>query len=107
MLLELVDGGIISIESDDDFIKGCCDTCDYGDTFVNYYSIEMVCHSVEINVSDEDNYALSHGSIMNIILPNIDKIQAMTEKQFIEWIEIKSKDIAVYAEVSVGSVEIQ
>lgn len=91
MLLELADGGIREIESDSEAWGGC-ETCDYGSSYVNEYTIHLTSGKVKIKVDKMYNYALSDGHMMKVILPNVEEIKKLTEQEFVAWIESQTKE---------------
>jgi hypothetical protein len=91
MLLQLINGGILNIQSDIKSYSGC-ETCDYGSEYINEYDIEITTGTIEIRVSQMYDHALSEGSMMEIILPNTDVIKTMTEIEFYEWIKEKVQE---------------
>ena len=85
MLLELKDGGILKIETDETSYSGC-PTCDYGSQYINELDITLTKCRVHAEVSQMYEYRLSSGDLMNLILPNISTIKQMTETEFINYI---------------------
>lgn len=85
MLLELKDGGILKIETDETSYPGC-PTCDYGSKYINELDITLTKYHVHAEVSQMYEYRLSSGDLMNLILPNVDTIKQMTETEFISYI---------------------
>lgn len=104
MLLPLQDGGILTIFTDREMESGGCDTCDYGDNYINYFKITMTSGSIEVKVDNTCDYAFSEGYIMQIILPNVDQIKMMTEESFFYWLQENIKP--AYAE-QVDQLEIK
>lgn len=88
MLLSLQDGGIVNIKSDVDSTSGC-ETCDYGSSYVNEFVIELTQKTIRIEVDQMYQHALSEGYMMQLLLPNAERIQAMTENEFAEWMAEK------------------
>lgn len=84
MLLKLKNGGIVNIQSDE-YSYGGCPTCDYGSQYINEITITLTKYIINVNLNKMYEYCLSSGSLMIIILPNVDKIMSMTEEEFIKW----------------------
>lgn len=103
MLLKLSDGSIENIESDKNYTRGC-ETCDYGSCYVNEYIITLKNHKIEIEAKEMYEYAFSDQHMMEIILPNVDKIKQMEEKEFYKW--IKEEFEKSEAEVNVNIYEL-
>ncbi|MCR8982644.1 hypothetical protein [Brevibacillus laterosporus] len=72
MLLNMKDGGIEKIESDNSFSPGC-ESCDYGSSYINEFEIYMTTGKIEIKVDQMYEYALTDGYMMQLILPNVEK----------------------------------
>lgn len=85
MLLQMVDGGILNIKEDKDYISGC-PTCNYGRCYINCFDFQLSTLYIHIGLSQDDEY-LSEGYMMKIILPNVNEIQKMTEKDFSIWLK--------------------
>ncbi|TPG77713.1 hypothetical protein EEL32_22555 [Brevibacillus laterosporus] len=92
MLLSMKDGRIINIASDSSYSPGC-ETCDYGSSYINEFSIQLTTGVINIEVDQMFEFALSDGYMMQLILPNVEKIKEMTEKEFCDWLrETMEKD---------------
>lgn len=87
MLLKLVDGGIENIKTDEEHYPGC-PTCDYGSQYINNVEVILTKHTVKASFNKMYEYLLSSGDLMQILLPNADAIQKMTESEFIEWLRL-------------------
>lgn len=88
MLLELRDGGIEDIQTDEEHFDGC-ETCDYGSQYINYFDIKLTQYKIHSEVNQMYNFRFSSGDLLNIILPNIDRIKQMTELEFSEFMKEK------------------
>ncbi|WP_168898360.1 hypothetical protein [Bacillus sp. ISTL8] len=86
MLLELVNGGVLNIISDNESYGGCS-TCDWGSQYINLYEVEMTTGTIEIKVENMYEYLLSEDYMMKLFLPNTEKIQAMNEEELFNWIK--------------------
>lgn len=87
MLLKLTDGGIENIKTDEEYHPGC-PTCDYGSQYINDVEVILTKHIVRASFNKMYGYLLSSGDLMQMILPNVDAIQKMTESEFIEWLRL-------------------
>ena len=90
MILELTDGGIIDIETDNDYISGC-PTCDYGSEYINDIVIKTTKFEATFKISQMYEYVYSYSDLLKIILGNIDEIKNMSELSFIKWFIDKIK----------------
>jgi len=102
MLLKMINGGIKDITEDSDSQSGC-PTCDYGSSYTRYFDIELTTIKIHIEASEMYDYPLSEGQMMKTILPNVNKIQAMTEVKFAEWLKInleKEVDLELTYEIN-------
>lgn len=88
MLLELRDGGIEDIQTDEEHFNGC-ETCDYGSQYINYFDIKLTQYEIHAEVNQMYSYRFSSGDLLKIIMPNIDAIKQMTELEFSEFIKEK------------------
>lgn len=88
MLLPMVDGGILKVNYDSHSSSGC-ETCDYGSSYINEFSISMTTGRIEIEIDNMYEYAVSESYMMETILYNVDEIKTMTELQFSSWLEKK------------------
>lgn len=86
MLVKMKNGGILNITSDKDYTQGC-PTCDYGSCYVTYYDIKLTTINIHVEVNKMYYYLLTKGDMMEIILPNLDKISQMEELEFAEWLK--------------------
>lgn len=88
MLLKMIDGGILDITEDRDYISGC-ETCDYGSRYTNYFDIKLTTIKIHIESSMMYEYPLSEGHMMKILLQNTNEIQHMKEGEFSSWLKEK------------------
>lgn len=87
MLLKLADGGIENIKTDEEHYPGC-PTCDYGSEYINDVEVILTKHIIRASFNKMYSYVLSSGDLMEMLLPNVDAIQKMTESDFIEWLRL-------------------
>ena len=91
MLIKMIDGGLLNYEDDSSYISGC-PTCDYGSEYINEIDITLTKYKIHVETNQMYSYALSEGQMMKVLLPNYNTIQAMTEKEFIDWFKQKLED---------------
>jgi hypothetical protein len=91
-ILKLKDGGIKDIQQSKEYISGNCSTCDYGRSYINEITFYLKERKLNIKVSDTDEYPLSEGYIMKLLLNNVDYIKEMTEYDFFVWIDTNIKN---------------
>lgn len=107
MLLELKDGGIKKFNTDSDYQKGSCDTCEFGSLYLRYFLIETTKYEMRVKAGAEYYTPLSEGYLMKIMLNNVDVIKNMTESEFITWLnkefekEIKEKENDTEVEIKI------
>ena len=58
MILKLTDGGIVNIETDNDYIAGC-PTCDYGSEYINDIVITTTKFKAMFKISQMYDYVYS------------------------------------------------
>ena len=102
MLINMVDGGIIDYKDDCECYAGC-PTCDYGSEYINEIDITLTHHTVHIKLNQMYEYILSEGQMMKLLLGNYNAIQAMTEKEFINW--LKSELERIIDEDEIGGLK--
>lgn len=78
-LLQLKDGYLLNIESDEESYGGC-PTCDYGSEYIN--TITLICskYTHTISISQMYDFALPSGVVMKVFLRNSETLKASTEK---------------------------
>lgn len=84
VLIKMVDGGLMNY-SDDCWSCAGCPTCDYGSEYINEIDITLAQYKLHIKINQMYEYAISEGQMMRIFLSEYRTIQAMTEKEFIDW----------------------
>ncbi len=92
-LLELQDGEIISIESDN-HISLSCPTCDYKNECISFAKITLVHLEIIIDVIEGREHSFTEETLMKIILPQTDKIKKMKEFEFAEWLRDELRNVA-------------
>ena len=92
MLLKMVDGGIVNYTDDCKCYAGC-PTCDYGSEYINEIDITLTKYTVHIKLNQMCDFILSEGQMMKLFLGTYNTIQAMTEKEFIDWLKSELEKI--------------
>lgn len=105
LLLPLADGGIENIISDT-YACGGCETCDYGSSYTNEYTIVLTSGRLYIEASMMYEYPLSDGYMMKLFLGNVDTIKTLTEAEFVDWLKEKmTSDVAEAGYVEKGDLD--
>ena len=84
-LVELQDGAILNIITDEESYDGC-DTCDYGSRYINNIEVVFSHHSLKIKVDKMYEFAISSNHLIKLFLQNLDMIKSMTEEECEKWI---------------------
>ena len=79
-LLQLKDGYLLNIESDEESYGGC-PTCDYGSEYIN--TLTLICSKCRhtISISQMYDFALSSGVVMKVFLQNSENTQSKHRKK--------------------------
>ena len=97
MLIKMVDGGMVNYSDSTQYYPGC-ETCDYGSEYINEIWITLTKYKLFVEANQMYHHAISEGKMMVLLLSNCNEIQAMTEKEFIDWIKKKLCEI-VYDDI--------
>ena len=92
LLIKMVDGGLIDYQDDCYHFSGC-PTCDYGSKYINEMYIKLFNYIIYVKVNQMYEYAISQGDVIKLFLCNYNAIQAMTEKEFVDWLKNKLYEI--------------
>ena len=87
----MADGGIVYYTDYCESYPGC-PTCDYGSEYINEIHIMLTSYKVYVKVNQMYEYVLSEGQMMRLFLSEYENIQAMTEKEFIDWFKEKLQE---------------
>ena len=104
MLLKMVDGGMVNYTDDCENYPGC-PTCDYGSEYINEIDITLTSYEIHVKVNQMYEYVLSEGQMMRLFLSEYENIQAMTEKEFIDWFKEKLHELANDSDWSDSRIE--
>lgn len=93
MLINMLDGGLLDINSESFQTLGCI-TCNYGRCAVNNYQFIFTHCSIELHIenNDEDEYALTEADMMIIMLSCIKEIEKLKETEFEDFIKNKIQE---------------
>jgi len=92
MLIKMLDGGMVNYEDDCECYGGC-PTCNYGSEYINDVDITLTKYIIHFRTNQMYEYVLSEGQIMKLFLTENNTIQAMTEKEFVDWFKAKLCEI--------------
>jgi hypothetical protein len=92
MLIKMVDGGLVNY-TDDYYSYGGCPTCDYGSEYITEIDITLTQYKIHIKTNQMYEYVISEGQMMALFLSEYNTIQAMTEKEFVDWFKAKLCEI--------------
>lgn len=92
MLIKMVDGGLVNY-TDDCYYSSGCPTCDYGSQYVNEIDVTLTKYNIYVRTNQMYEYVLSEGQMIRLFLSEYNTIQALTEKEFIDWFKKKLYEI--------------
>lgn len=92
MLIKMVDGGIVNYEDDSYHYDGC-PTCDWGSEYINEVDITLTHYAIHFKTNQMYEYVLSEGQMMKFFLSEYNTIQAMTEREFVDWFKVKLSEV--------------
>lgn len=88
IIMPLKDGGIVDVKYDYSDNRGC-ETCDFGSSYIDDFTIEMTKIKIRIYLNTMYEHAISEGKLMRILLSS-DK--NMDELEFADWLYEKIYD---------------
>lgn len=91
MLIKMLDGGLVNY-TDDSYHYDGCPTCDYGSEYINEIDITLTHYKIHVKTNQMYEYVLSEGQMIHLFLSEYNTIQAMTEKEFIDWFKAHLSD---------------
>ena len=92
MLIKMVNGGLVNY-TDDCYHYDGCPTCDFGSEYINEIDVTLTRHKIHVRTNQMYEYVLSEGQMIRLFLSEYNTIQAMTEKEFIDWFKEQLLDI--------------
>lgn len=104
MLIKMVDGGLVNYDDDYDSYAGC-PTCDYGSEYISEINITLTHYKIHVRTNQMYEYVIFEGQMMKLFLTEYDRIQTMTEKEFVDWFKEKLGVIVDDATWSDGRIE--
>lgn len=82
IILPLFDGGVTSVDYDTQSHPGC-PTCDYGSSYVDDFTIELIKYRMTVHIDNEYDHFISEGWPFRQLLS---ADHDMTESQFVQWL---------------------
>lgn len=104
MLIELKDGKIENIYTDNCYTRGCL-TCDFGSSYVNDVTIIMTKYRIFASIDTMYSYAMSEDWLLKTIIRNIDQVKQLTELEFADWFEDQFDELCGDKSYTVTSIE--
>lgn len=91
-IITLKDAVVTSIDYDQDFTPGQCDTCDYGDEYVQNITIDVYkpdfeYESVEITFENSSSFSINVAKLIQMLIKNLDVFKEMTLVEFKTFME--------------------
>ena len=84
-IFTLLDGEIIDFSESHHSSSGC-DTCDYGSSYVQDFTVITSKGNMEFNFDNMYEYKISHDYLIKLFLRNSDEIKQKTIKEFYHWL---------------------
>ena len=91
-IITLKDAVVTSIDYDQDFTPGQCDTCDYGNEYVQNITIDIhkpdfEYESVEITFENSSSFSINIAKLIQMLIKNLDVFKEMTTDEFKTFME--------------------
>lgn len=86
-LIPMKDGGIKDIKTDDYCEEKGCETCDYGSKYIREFEIILDKYDFIVKLSDMYEAPYSYDELMKLFTSNIDKIENMTQGEFMQFVK--------------------
>lgn len=91
-IITLKDAVVTSIDYDQDFTPGQCDTCNYGDEYVQNITIDVYkpdfeYESVEITFEHSFHFPINVAKLIQMLIKNLDVFKEMTTDEFKTFME--------------------
>ena len=91
-LIQLIDDRVTRIDIDSSYTPSTCDTCDYGQAFIQNITLTFEDHGVkEYRFEDSHEYAFNEARMIFFLTNNIDQFKEMTFDEFDRMFEKLSK----------------
>lgn len=87
--IKLKNAELLSYTDDSTYYSGC-PTCDCGSEYINDIQIITTNYIIDISITQMYSYAISQGDVIKIFATNL---SAMTEEEFVEYVEKSFKNI--------------
>lgn len=91
-IITLKDAIVTSIDYDQDFTPGHCDTCNYGDEYVQEITIDVYTPDydykpIEITFESELRFSINVAKLIQMLIKNLDIFKEMTTEEFKTFME--------------------
>lgn len=91
-IITLKDAIVTSIDYNQDFTPGHCDTCNYGDEYVQEITIDIYkpdfeYESVEITFENSSSFSINVAKLIQMLIKNLDVFKEMTAEEFKTFME--------------------
>ena len=91
-IITLKDAVVTSIDYDQDFTPGHCDTCNYGDEYIQNITIDVYkpdfkYESIEITFENEFHFSINVAKLIQMLIKNLDVFKEMTLVEFKTFME--------------------
>lgn len=87
-LIQLQDGAILEF-SEDHYSSSGCESCDYGSSYVQDFTVKTSAGDFRRELSQMYDYPISHDFLFKAILPNVALFNTMTIREFIAWLDAR------------------
>lgn len=91
-IITLKDAIVTSIDYDQEFTPGQCDTCDYGNEYVqditiDIYKPDFTYESIEITFENSFRFPVNVAKLIQMLIKNLDVFKEMTVAEFKTFME--------------------
>lgn len=85
-MLKLKDCELLDFDTGAYCYNSGCPTCEYGSEYVNRIVVETTNYKITIEINNMYEHLLTQSDCIKLLTCNLEKIQNMTEKEFIEFL---------------------
>ena len=87
-LIKLLDDRIMSIATDHDYVRGFCETCDFGSRYIQTITVTFEDgDKVSYEIENDYGYALNEAKLMRFFTNNLENFAQMTRYDFCTFLE--------------------
>lgn len=87
-LIKLLDDKVMSITTDHDYVRGFCETCDFGSKYVQTITIMFEDGDrISYEIENDYQYALDEARLMQFFANNLENFAQMTRDDFCAFLE--------------------